>query len=203
MAAQCGVTLVKRLTYRGDPTEEYSNQYWFTGSVPSSSAAWKTLYDALIAQEKTVYVSEVSVVRAYGYGSDADDAVAVDSYDYLGAAAAVAGTGTLGSGAVMNGDSAVWVRWKTSRLNSKGKAIYLRKYYHPAQATLSNTGSDTVLPAQVTELTALGAKLRDGSFLDGRTLTARGHSSDVLVSHLASPYVTTRTLKRRGKRPTS
>jgi hypothetical protein len=203
MATQVGVTLVKRLTYRGDATEEYSNQYWFNGSVPADSTAWKALYDALIAQEKTVYISEVTVVRAYGYDSDAEDAVAVDSYDYLAAAAAVPGTLALGSGAVMSGDCAVWVRWKTDRLNTKGKAIYLRKYFHPAMATLSNTGSDVTMPGQVTALNAFGTKLMDGSFIDARTLTARGHSGDTLLSRASSPYVTTRSLKRRGKRPSS
>lgn len=203
MAAQVGLTIVKRFTYRGDTTEEYSNTYHFTGDVPADSAAWKALADALIAQEKTVYTGDVSAIRAYGYGDDAADATSVWTWDYLGLGTQVAGTLLQGTGVLCPGDSAVWTRWKTSRLNTNSKPIYLRKYYHVAVGT-SGTGAnrDSVLPAQTTALQALAAKLSDGTFLDARTITARGHT-DTIISHASSIYVTTRTLKRRGKRPGS
>jgi hypothetical protein len=61
---------------------------------------------------------------------------------------------------------------------------------------------DTILASQKTALLALGAKLQDGSFTEARTITAQAHD-DTIVSHAASSYITTRTLKRRGKRPGS
>lgn len=199
MSALTGITIVKKMAYRADANEEYSNQYHLTGSVPADGTAWTTLIDALIAQEKTLYLSSVTVVRAYGYATDNPDDASVFSYDL--SAAPVAGTLAIGSGIRAPGDAAVWVRWKTSRLNTKGKPIYLRKYFHPALAT--SAGSfDLVLAAQVTALNAFGTKLMDGSFADARTIRSLTHA-ETLLSRASSTYITTRTLKRRGRRPTS
>ena len=203
MASQVGITLVKRFYYRGDPNEEFSNTYHLSGSVPSDATAWRTLVDALIAQEKTGYSFDVQVIRAYGYDSDSPTATAVFSVDLtVSPNSPVSGTLSPTGGAQQSGDCAVWVRWKTSRLNSRGKPIYLRKYFHDVFATIVTNTADTVLAAQKTALNALGAKLQDGSFAEARTVTARGHT-DTIVSHGASSFVTTRTLKRRGKRPGS
>lgn len=195
-----GVTLVKRFTYRGDASEEWSNSYFFKGgTTPADDDAWGTLVDALVTQEKTVYTSGVQVVRAYGYDSDADNAHAVFVRDYtVSPLSVVPGTLTASaSNPLYPGDVAAWVRWGTERF-ARGKRVYLRKYFHGIQIA-SSLNQDSISAAQVTALTALGAKLRDGSFLGGRTLTARGHS-DTLVNHGVSPYATTRTLKRRPKR---
>ena len=203
MATQVGLTVVKRFNYRGDANEEFSNTYHLTGSVPADAAAWRTLFDALVTQEKTVYSSAVHVIRGYGYDSDADDAHAVWSVDLtVSPNTPVAGTLSVAGGlGPAPGDAAVWVRWKTSRLNSKGKAIYLRKYFHDAQQIGTPT-PDTVLASQVTALNAFGTKLFDGSFTEARTITARGHV-DTILARGSSSYITTRTLKRRGKRPGS
>ena len=203
MATVVGVTIIKRMTYRGDASEEWSNQYHFTGAVPVDHTAWKALYDALIAQEKTLYLSTCAVVRAYGYDSDADDAVAVDSFDYLAAAATVPGTASTGTGTYPAGDQAAWVRWKTSRLNTKGKPIYLRKYYHGVPTEEDNpTTADTVAAGWITSAQAFGTKMFDGTFLDARTIRSRLHAETIL-NRGVSMYITTRTLKRRGKRPGS
>jgi len=192
-----GMTLVKKFTYRNDSSEEYSNQYWFTGTTPADTAAWDALFTALTTQEKTLYPSSVSIVRAYGYADDAAHATAVYVKDVSGSA--IPGTNAATSSARQAGDAAVWVRWTTSRLSSPGgKRIYLRKYYHPALGSLSDP--DGVAVVQYNALNAFGLKMRDGTFLDGRTLTAPGHT-DVLTAHKVGDYMTTRTLKRRGKRP--
>jgi hypothetical protein len=199
MASQVGITLIKKFNYRGVSTEEYSNQYWLTGSVPSTGTDWQTLIDDLIAEEKTVYASQVKVVQAYAYDSDADGASAVYSYDTH--SSPIDGTLSVGSATSCPGDCAVWVRWKTDRLNSKGKPIYLRKYFHVAWYQTAS-GADVVATNQRTALEAFATTLSDGSFTAGRTITARGHS-DTIDSIASSAYVTTRTLKRRGKRPGS
>ena len=202
MADLVGLTLVKKFPYKGDGNEEYSNTYHLTGSIPSSSAAWKTLADALIAQEKTCYTGDAWTVRAYGYDSDADDAHSVWSYDYEGAAATVPGTLAQGSGVLCPGDSAVWIRWTTDR-RVNGRPVYLRKYFHPAVGT-SGTGAnrDVILAAQKTALNAFGAKLSDGSFAEARTLRSRTHE-DTIIAHAASQYVGYRQLKRGRRRPPS
>lgn len=199
MAAVVGLTIVKKFTYRGNATEEFSNQYWLSGAVPADPAGWLALFNALVAQEKTVYSSRVSVIAGYGYDSDADNAHAVYVNDL--AATPVAGTLVTGGVPSLPGDSAVLLSWKTSRLNTRGKPIYLRKYFHDAYSGAS-TVYDTILGAQSAALAAFGTKLMDGSFLDARKLRSRLHD-ETLLSRIVDPYITTRTLKRRGKRPTS
>jgi hypothetical protein len=203
MAAVTGLTVIKKFAYRGDATEEFSNQYWFTGAVPASTTAWRALFDALVAEEKKLYRSGVSIIRGYGYGSDVETAPAVYSVDLTQAP----NTPVLGN-YVSNptfplapGDTAGWVRWKTDRLNTKGKPIYLRKYFHGV-ALQSTAGGDAIDATQVTAYSNFGAKLRDGSFLDARTLRSQ-HHDETLLGHGVSTYATTRTLKRRGKRPGS
>lgn len=209
MAAACGVTVIKKFTYRGNTNEEYSNTYWLTGAAPTSDATWKTLFDAIVASEKVIYPSGCVVVRGYGYNDDTghkpDDtgsvAPAVYSVDLVAAAATVPGTLVIGAFPAAPGDAAVWARWKTSRVTSPGgKAIYVRKYFHPAYCS-ATSGGDTILPAQRTGLLAHAAKMWDGTLnASSQKVTTPGRQ-DVILGANASTYVTTRTLKRRGKRP--
>ena len=62
------------------------------------------------------------------------------------------------------------------------------------------SGGDQIAPLQVTALTAFGAKMDDGTFAGGRRLRSRDHD-ETLQGHGVSTWVTTRTLKRRGRRP--
>jgi hypothetical protein len=197
MGAAVGLTIVKKFTYRGDPTEEWSNQYWLTGTAPVDATAWNTLLDAVILTEKACYSSATSVVRCYGYDSDDEYATAVHVRDMT--AAPVAGTLVTTGGVRAPGDSAVWIRWTTSRFGTTGKRIYLRKYFHDAYFTSGGTG-DAILAAQASNLMSHGATLQAGTTLGSRTITARGHT-DTIVTRKASDWVTTRTLKRRGRRP--
>lgn len=193
------VTLVKKMTYRGDPNEEWSNKYFLTGGVPASDADWLALVNALKTAEKAVYSSDSTIVRAYGYDSDALNADAVYVRDMVAASETVAGTASGTGGVIPQRESAAWVRWKTSR-RARGKAIYLRKYFHCVFA--SSTATDQPSANAITILTAFGAKMRDGTFLDGRTVRARGQTGETFLGHSCSAYMTTRELKRRGRRPT-
>jgi hypothetical protein len=211
MAAACGITTVKQITYRGDSAEEYSNTYWFTGGAPTD-AQLLALFNAIVLVEKACYPSFSSsgakVIRGYGYKDDTGhkpgDTGTVHPADWVNdiSATPVQGTLTVSTLDQINpGDDAVWVRWKTSRRTDPGgKAIYLRKYFHPAIKNPSSV--ETVLAAQQTALGALGTKMMDGSLPDARKLTTAGQN-DVLLASAVSQYVTTRTLKRRGKRPNS
>jgi hypothetical protein len=201
VAAVTRVTIIKKMTYNGNP-EEWSNEYTLTGTPPANPTDWRTLFDALVTQEKTIYPSYVTVVRGYAHDSDADDAVAVWSVDLtVSPNTPVAGTLATSGSTAAPGDCAVWERWKTSRTNSNGKPIYLRKYFHGARCD-GSSGNDITFSGQVTALNAFGTKMRDGSFAGGRTLRSR-HHDETLVGAGSSAYITTRTLKRRGKRPGS
>lgn len=193
--AEGGVTLIKRFTYRG-VGEEFSNTYHFTGTLPTTPAAWKTLVDSIAAAEKTIYPAVVKIVRAYCYTNTDNPSVATVDYTALGAEIAGTFANSIGKPHAP-GDVATWVRWSTAAVTSKGKPIYLRKYYHGVVLEpTSAVGSDSQATDQKTPLTTFGTTIKT---IGGLTLCGPGGASAQTV--VVAPFVTTRTLKRRGKRP--
>src|SRR5262245_56414070 len=191
------IVIVKSFAYRNLP-EEYSNRYHFSGTTPSDYAAWKVLADAIINAEKTCFRSTTTWVRAYGYEAGTEHSVA--QIDYAAPPnTIVAGTFSPGPQKVLPGDAAATVRWYTGQLNSRGKKIYCRKYFHDVEA-LSTGSADVLANTQVTVLAAFANKLIDGT-LPG-SFKYCGPQGAVLSAPQVHPWITTRTLKRRGKRPT-
>lgn len=199
MAAPTTVlTIVKRMPYRLATDEEYSNTYMLTGSTPANSAAWRTLFDEIVAQEKTLYKSDVQVIKGYGYSTPpAAGVVAVWSVD-LRVAPNSPVNGTLAGGTRQGGDTAAWVRWGLDRLNAKGKRVYLRKYFHPAYVASGSATPDVVESTWVTAAAAFGTKLRDGTLTGGRVIVDR--LGTLTIGAGVSSFTTTRTLKRRSKK---
>ena len=200
VATGTGITLIKTLDYRA-AVEEWSNHYHLTGTPPSSPSAWRTLFDALVAAEKTLYNGGVTVIGGYGYDDDATTAHAVWSVDLRVTPDTPVGGTFATTGHQFPGDAAAWCRWKLNRNNSKGKPIYLRKYFHGALGLVSPTGdqTDTILAAQVTAYAAFATLLDTGAGVGGTHIRDTGGAS--IVSNGCSSFITTRTLKRRGKRP--
>jgi hypothetical protein len=190
------ITIVKSFTYRG-AAEEFSNTYHFSGTQPADLAAWKTLADAIIAAEKLTVRPEVTFVQAYGYNAGNINSVA--QIDYRAAPnVVVAGTFAPVNHVFMPGDLAATTRWSTPDFTTRGKRIYLRKYWHGVFT--ANTGSaDLLLASQRTAFDTYAAKLIDGT-LPG-AFRYCGPQGAVASSPVTNQYLTTRTLKRRGKRP--
>lgn len=189
------ITIVKRMSYRGQ-NEEWSNKYHFSGTTPADATAWKTLADAIITNEKGCLPATISFVRAYGYVAGQDHTVAVIDYT-LPPNTVVVGTQPTTSASPTPGDAAFWIRWQTPDFNSRGKRIYLRKYYHGA---LYATGTpDLVSALQVSNAVVVAGKFTDGT-LPG-SFKYCGPQGAVATNPTVGAYVTTRTLKRRGKRP--
>lgn len=193
------ITIVKQFQYRGND-EEWTNTYFFTGDTPASPASWKTLADNVIASEKTLYIATTEVVRAIGH--EAGQSVAVWSYDYLANSEAVPGTYAATGAVADSGDTANWIRWSTDQLTSRGKPIYLRSYFHPAFHS-STAGPDATATSWQTAAQAFGDDWVDG-FLDGDGQERHRAGPHGVVGLVATPsqFTTTRTLKRRGRRPT-
>lgn len=193
-----GLTIIKRFTYRGAP-EEWSNHYHLTGDDPASPGDWRDLFDAMCDLEKALFDENTQIVAGYGYDNDAPSSHNVWSVDLtIAPNTPVDGIFSLASGSEPGaGDSAAWVRWGLDRLNSDGKRVYLRKYFHPAY---TYPDPDTISAPWITQAAAFGGYLQDDIGIDGRTIRDVG-GADV-IGHAVSSYSTTRTLKRRGKRPT-
>lgn len=194
MPDTASITTIKRFVYRGNQ-EEWSNTYHFTGTTPADQAAWKTLADALIAQEKTLFGVNQTFVRAYGYAPGNEHSVAQIDYVALGGAL-VTGTGSFASSAPTPGDAAFMIRGKVGT-SSTGKSVYIRKYFHGAFCTSAD--ADSLNPAQKAAANAFAAKLIDGTLPGSFKWSSPQGTVPAVVSAL--PFITTRTLKRRGKRP--
>lgn len=188
------ITTIKRFNYRGDPNEEFSNTYHMT-TAPTDDTFQDLVADVVNAEAK-VLLTEVTIIRAYGY--DDSDHPAKWSWDFtVNPTDLVPGLFPPTGATVGPGDTAYWIRWDTGRKNKRGKAIYLRKYFHPA--LLEPSLPDTIHPNLKTALLDFGnnmtAPLPNGFQLAGPDGIAPPGPVE------ASEFYTTRTLKRRGKRP--
>jgi len=193
--AKPAVTAVVSFPYQGT-TEEWSNQFHFTGSAPTDTAGWDALCAAFIAKYRPLLWGNVVVRRIYCYTDSDNDSVY--TYDLALHGGTLAGTLVLGGSAQpVTGDSAYWVRWSTGRHSSTGKAIYLRKYFHPGFIDPPNLDAmDST--ARTNLLTAANAIAASSGAWPGMAGPTYDVSSPIAA---VCTYVTTRTLKRRGKRP--
>jgi hypothetical protein len=189
--------MVMSFQYRGAP-EEWSQQYHFEGSAPSDTAGWDTLIAALASAVKIALNDRTTIVRAYAYTDTSHDSVYTwEASDHGGPIAGLVDTSTA---VVAPGDAAAWVRWKTSRTNTHGKPIYLRKYFHGC--ILAGTADDDQDSLATTYRSALQdfADTVQGTFTGWPGLAGPGGTETFLANGVSS-YVTTRTLERRGPRP--
>lgn len=189
------ITLVKRFTYRGQP-EEFSNTYHFTGTTPATDAAWKALGQAIFAGEGNLYRTSVKLAKIYGY--NAGNEQSVYQQDYIGNGETEPQgliTNTAGT-ILLPGDSAGWLRAKIG-VSSKGKKVYIRKYYHGV--FVPDTGGDQLAVGWKQNAENLGTLLLGGTLPGGFKWC--GPQGQTATNPVASTFATTRTLKRRGKRP--
>lgn len=191
------LTINKDMTYRNVP-EYWSNTYMLTGATPVDSPAWRALFDEIVAEEKKCYTAGFRVYGGYGYDSiPGPGDHAVWTLDLRPTGAQVPGTLTAAGVSLIAGDQAAWVRWSLDRFNSNGKRVYLRKYFHGVTALTG--GPDACSVATNTALQAFGTKMRDGTLASGRKICDK--TGAIPIASTSSVWMTTRTLKRRGKRP--
>lgn len=189
------ITIIKRAKYKG-VDEEFGNTFHFSGTQPADLAAWKTLADALIAAERPIYPADVEFVQAYGYNAGSELSVAQIDYR-VSPNVLLNATGAFTGGGRQSLEVASTVRWPTPNFTSRGKRIYLRKYLHAMWAK-SYPDYDQLLATQSTAIATWAAKLIDGT-LPG-TFKYCGPQGAVASAPQVNGFLTTRELKRRGKR---
>lgn len=189
------ITLVSRFPYRGQ-NEEFSNKYHFSGPTPADEAAWKALADEIWASQKTCVSGNVKLVKAYGYAAGNDHSVAAIDYVALGGALPQ-GNAAPASSWLMQGDGAVTFRAKRAGGSSKGKPVWCTKYLHGSWVGAG--GQDSPHPDVKVALDAHAAKMTNGTLAQGRKWCAP--QGQALSAPSGGVWTTTRTLRRRGKRP--
>lgn len=189
------IVLVKSMSYR-DKYEEFSNRYHFSGPTPADDAAWSTLALDIFAKEGLALTHDVHLVRAYGYKAGTEHSIAQIDYAAPGPPPAGGFAPALAEN-LQAGDAAATIRWETGELNSRGKKIYCRKYFHVVYRKAATT--DMLDEVQAAFFLSFAEKMIDGSLPNG--VKYCGPQGAVLSNPYVDPWLTTRTLKRRGKRP--
>lgn len=184
------IVINKVMPYRGQQ-EVWSNKYHFSGTTPSTDAEWNALALAIWGSEEGIVGPTTKYCGYLGYQAGNNFAVSIKD---LIADGSNLPTGSGQTAVSTAGDQAVWVRWRTPDRNDRGQAIYLRKYFHGV-----GVSGDSLSSGVQTALAAHGAKMTSGT-LPG-SVRICGPQGAVAGAVKISPYVTTRTLKRRGKRP--
>lgn len=181
----------KSFTYRSI-AEEYANIYHFSGTQPADQASWQSFADAVKDLERPIFTSGVTWTSWLGYNDGSTTA------DYTGLhTGTLTGSGSFASTIMAPGDCASWVRWATGDRSEQGKPIFLRKYFHPAYLTAS--GGDTLHASWRTAAATYGAAMTAGGLAGtAKICRTNGHLGTTV---LAASNATTRTLKRRGRRP--
>lgn len=191
-----GVIAISSFTYRDAP-EEFSSNFHFDGDAPANPSDWRDLCDSHAAIWALGLVDVVSIVRYLCYEDMDDDSVY--TYDLAHFDGAVPGAIAHPGGGRAPGDAAAWIRWNTTRRTSNGKPIYIRKYVHGVYDSSSGE-PDELWGDQKTGLTSVGSGLL--GVTDDWPGLVDVDGSDLEGGYLASTWITTRTLKRRGRRPT-
>lgn len=200
--AEPGFTAIFKFTYRG-AVEEWSQQYHLDSDFADEADFLQTIYEfaqgsdtpSFTGSARNCLPNTTDIIRFYGYHDTDDPAAYAVDYESDAFHCRLVMTGLT----QMPGDTAVWTRWDTERLNSRGRKIYLRKYWHAAVCD-ETAGIDVVAASQKSALEAFATYATgtgwNGHFLAGPDGNVPGGGS------VASQYFTTRTLRRRGRRPT-
>ena len=191
---QPAMTVIKSFEYRGI-YEEWSNQYHLTG-VGADDAAHRAIADDLIALEIACYSDRVTVRRVLVY--DDSDNASIYTYDLSLWGGVRFGELDSTTGITMAGDAAGWVRWDTGKVSSTGKKIYLRKYFHDVHGA-SEADPDLLHNDWSTQYQGFGDSLL--ADFSGTVHIVDPEGDQPAGPARGSSYVTTRTLKRRGRRP--
>lgn len=194
-----GVTLTKQCMYRGN-VEYWSNTYWFfVAGPPAGDVEWPQIVEDLWESEKKVLPATTTLVQAYGYNDRTYKSHAV--YDEARS------PGTPGTfpppvpTVEFAGDQAAMVGWKTDHKNSRGKWVYLRKYLH--NGFVQEAQPDFLQASYIAALDQYAIEIQGfrGGLVPGPSKDDPTPGVYTITDTVVHNYVTTRTLKRRGKRP--
>lgn len=180
MADMPSLLVKKSFTYRGSP-RTFTNRYHFSGGTPADAAHWQTFSDLVVAAEKAIYGSNVTIVETVAYAAGSDIPLHVMVYS-------VAGTLSTTSTVPAPGDAAAMVRFSTDQFSIKNHPIYLYSWYHGVQLS-NSSGGDTLPSAQKGAIDTYSTSWMTG-FSDGtNTYHRAGPRGAVALSRTTSTVV--------------
>jgi hypothetical protein len=188
MAADCSVKIDKHMTWRGDPLHTWSNRYYLSGHLPSSTAEWDALFDGLVLLEKTLYNGGVIIDRAVGYSGVANVPTASKAYS-------TAGTGSF-SGSNTPPECAVIMRMATTKTSSLNRPVYVFSYYHRAERVSAGAAGDELAPAQQTAVMNFGTALITGVTIGANTYKRSTPDGHLVTGRSVDPFIGHRDFPR-------
>ena len=190
MAAKPSIKVVKTFSYRQE-LKRFSNRYHFNGGTPSDASHWHTLMDNVVAAEKAIFPSTVTIVECFGYAAGSDMPVASKTYSTAGTCSPA------GVWKQAPGDVCVLLRWSTAARTSKNHPVYLFNYYHAALVDYNAADEqDIPIPGQASAVDTYAGSWISG-FSDGTlTLVRAGPNGASATGHQVEDYVTHRDFPR-------
>lgn len=132
-----GITITKSVLFRG-VQQEFHNTYHYE-LLGAQTGPYESLVDELVTTEKTFHSSDVSFKRAAVWsagGSIAQNQMVFQK--------TLTGTGGQSVNIRMDRERAVLIRWRAG-VDSRGKPVYLRKWYHSCGSFAGNAFIDAQL----------------------------------------------------------
>lgn len=167
---RAGVSITKSTTFRG-VAQEFANTYYYESAVGEMTGAQaEALIDALVALEKPMHSSDITFVRARCWSTGQGEANNVMLFQK---SLSGAGTSTAGVNTSMDRERAFLVRIRAGN-DSKGRPVYLRKYWHLMVAAVSTI---SISAGQLQNTSPLNSTQRAGleAFYNSfKTVTASG-----------------------------
>lgn len=166
--ARVGISITKTCSFRG-AAQEFANTYYYNAPEPISQSVCEAAIDLIVTKEKAIHASTVTFVRgrAWSAGGSAasNNMIADKALSGVGSAAA--------SSAGLDKERAFLVRIRAG-VDSKGRPVYLRKYWHLDVAVLNGVNFSTAQLANTAQLTTAQRTELQGHFNDLKLITPTG-----------------------------
>lgn len=158
-----GISITKSVSFR-QIQQEFANVYHYSLTA-ASTGPWSDIVAEMVASEKTWHSTDVTFLRAAVWSAGGTQAQNQMLYQ-----TSLTGTGARSLATAMDRERAYLIRWPAG-LDSRGKPVYLRKYYHscgafngsniPTNAELQNTAqiasaTRALIESQVSAMNEVG-----------------------------------------------
>jgi len=185
--------------------EEFANDYIWAEGAPDNDDTqfWTQLSTQLVQIEQQIFDASVQYTSMYGW-NNTDPHEPHVFFRTFPTDANWQGKFVPGVGDIAGaGDQAAYIRWLGSKKSKAGKPTYFRKYPH--RPWTSSTDRDKLSPDYLAALTAYASSsiwTLKGTFINQFDQNKYNAGDNYATGPgTVSPWVTTRSLKRRGKRP--